>query len=68
MPNVTRDPGAGLCPGGCHAAPASEGYVLPPRSPAASPPVTAHGTGNRVDKATFVNTSHALLSPEHNDL
>lgn len=45
---MMRDPGAGPCPGECHAAPASEGRVLPPRSPAVFQPVTAHGIGKRV--------------------
>lgn len=49
MLSVMRDPGAGLCPGECHAAPASGGCVLPPLSPAASPPVTAHRIGKRVE-------------------
>ena len=44
---MMREPGAGLCPGECHAAPASGGCVLPPLSPAVYPPVTSHRTGKK---------------------
>lgn len=38
--SVIRDLDAGLCPGECHAVPASGGCVLPPLSPAVFQPVT----------------------------
>lgn len=41
MLSVIKDPGVGLCPGECHAVPASGGCVLPPLFPAVFPPVTA---------------------------
>lgn len=47
MLSVMRDPGAGLCPGEYHAAPASGGCVLPLLSPAVFPPVPAHRKGKR---------------------